>query len=103
PGSSAAGSAAPGSSAACPAAPGSDFLQLDIGRAPEGGRTEWLAGRLRAAIADGTLPVGSRLPATRVLAAELNVSRGLVTEAYQRLAESGHHRPRPDRAAPPCP
>lgn len=68
---------------------GSDFLQLDIGQAPPGGRTDWLAGRLRAAIADGTLPVGSRLPASRVLAAELRVSRGLVTEAYQRLAESG--------------
>ncbi|MFI5617114.1 PLP-dependent aminotransferase family protein [Streptomyces sp. NPDC051567] len=68
---------------------GSDFLQLDIGRAPAGRRTEWLTDRLRAAIADGTLPVGSRLPAGRVLAAELQVSRGLVTEAYQRLAESG--------------
>lgn len=68
---------------------GSDFLQLDIGQAPPGNRTEWLAGRLRAAIADGTLPVGSRLPASRVLAAELRVSRGLVTEAYQRLAETG--------------
>uniref|UniRef100_A0AAU2K255 PLP-dependent aminotransferase family protein n=1 Tax=Streptomyces sp. NBC_00049 TaxID=2903617 RepID=A0AAU2K255_9ACTN len=68
---------------------GSDFLQLDVGEAPAGGRTEWLAGRLRAAIADGTLPVGSRLPASRVLAAELRVSRGLVTEAYQRLAETG--------------
>lgn len=70
-------------------ASGSDFLQLDIGQAPPGGRTEWLAGRLRAAIADGTLPVGSRLPASRILAAELRVSRGLVTEAYQRLAETG--------------
>lgn len=68
---------------------GSDFLQLDVGEAPPGGRTDWLAGRLRAAIADGTLPVGSRLPASRVLAAELRVSRGLVTEAYQRLAETG--------------
>ncbi|MFI5762579.1 PLP-dependent aminotransferase family protein [Streptomyces sp. NPDC051563] len=72
-----------------PAAAGSDFLQLDIGRAPAGGRTDWLADRLRAAIADGTLAVGSRLPASRVLAAELRVSRGLVTEAYQRLAETG--------------
>ncbi|MFE4632600.1 PLP-dependent aminotransferase family protein [Streptomyces sp. NPDC056773] len=70
-------------------AAGSDFLQLDIGRAPAGGRTDWLADRLRAAIADGTLAVGSRLPASRVLAAELRVSRGLVTEAYQRLAETG--------------
>ncbi|MEW2135815.1 PLP-dependent aminotransferase family protein [Streptomyces sp. NPDC005409] len=68
---------------------GSDFLQLDIGAAPAGGRTDWLAARLRDAITDGRLPVGSRLPASRVLAAELRVSRGLVTEAYQRLAETG--------------
>ncbi|WP_328619524.1 MocR-like pyridoxine biosynthesis transcription factor PdxR [Streptomyces sp. NBC_00354] len=68
---------------------GSDFLQLDIGQAPPGGRTEWLTARIRAAIADGTLPVGSRLPAGRVLAAELGVSRGLVTEAYQRLTDAG--------------
>ncbi|MEV0411591.1 PLP-dependent aminotransferase family protein [Streptomyces sp. NPDC050448] len=68
---------------------GSDFLQLDVGQAPPGGRTEWLTARIRAAIADGTLPVGSRLPAGRVLAAELKVSRGLVTEAYQRLADAG--------------
>ncbi|MEV8437824.1 PLP-dependent aminotransferase family protein [Actinosynnema sp. NPDC051121] len=69
---------------------GADFLQLDVGDAPAGGRAEWLTRRLREAIADGRLPVGSRLPATRVLAAELRVSRGVVTEAYQRLAEDGH-------------
>ncbi|WP_327279991.1 MULTISPECIES: aminotransferase-like domain-containing protein [unclassified Streptomyces] len=68
---------------------GSDFLQLDPAQAPPGRRTEWLTDRIRAAIADGTLPVGSRLPAGRVLAAELGVSRGLVTEAYQRLADAG--------------
>ncbi|ROS39795.1 regulatory GntR family protein [Amycolatopsis thermoflava] len=55
---------------------GSDFLQLDIGEAPPGGRSAWLAARLRDAIADGRLPVGSRLPPTRTLAAELGVSRG---------------------------
>lgn len=82
-------SAIQGSEAVRSKAAGSDFLQLDIGRAPAGGRTDWLADRLRAAIADGTLAVGSRLPASRVLAAELRVSRGLVTEAYQRLAETG--------------
>ncbi|MFD6890250.1 PLP-dependent aminotransferase family protein [Streptomyces sp. NPDC059957] len=82
-------SEAPASGAPASEAAGSDFLQLDIGRAPAGGRTDWLADRLRAAIADGTLAVGSRLPASRVLAAELRVSRGLVTEAYQRLAETG--------------
>jgi GntR family transcriptional regulator/MocR family aminotransferase len=69
---------------------GSDFLQLNIEDAPAGGLAEWLAGRLRLAIADGRLPVGSRLPATRVLATELRVSRGVVTEAYQRLTEDGH-------------
>ncbi|WP_330342758.1 aminotransferase-like domain-containing protein [Streptomyces sp. NBC_00557] len=57
---------------------------------PAGGKAEWLAGRLRQAIADGRLAVGSRLPPTRVLAAELRVSRGVITEAYRRLAEDGH-------------
>ncbi|MEU5726415.1 PLP-dependent aminotransferase family protein [Micromonospora sp. NPDC047738] len=71
-------------------AAGADFLQLDVGEAPPGGRADWLAGRLRAAIADGRVPVGARLPASRVLAAELGVSRGVVTEAYQRLTEDGH-------------
>ncbi len=44
---------------------------------------------LRAAIVAGRLPSGARLPATRVLAAELNVSRGVVVEAYQRLLDEG--------------
>jgi GntR family transcriptional regulator/MocR family aminotransferase len=69
---------------------GSDFLQLDVRAAPPGGLADWLAGQLRAAIADGRLPVGGRLPASRVLAAELRVSRGVVTEAYQRLIDDGH-------------
>ncbi|MFF7588306.1 PLP-dependent aminotransferase family protein [Kitasatospora purpeofusca] len=68
---------------------GADFLQLDPGQAPAGGLADWLARRLREAIGDGRLPVGSRLPATRVLAADLRVSRGVVTDAYRRLAEEG--------------
>lgn len=71
-------------------AAGADFLQLDIADAPVGGRADWLARRLRLAISDGRLPVGGKLPATRVLAAELRVSRGVVTEAYRRLTEDGH-------------
>jgi GntR family transcriptional regulator/MocR family aminotransferase len=69
---------------------GSDFLQLDISDAPAGGRADWLARQLRLAISDGRLPVGAVLPASRVLASELQVSRGVVTEAYQRLTEDGH-------------
>ncbi|HEY1915231.1 MAG TPA: PLP-dependent aminotransferase family protein [Streptosporangiaceae bacterium] len=70
--------------------PGSDFLQLSIGDAPAGGRADWLARQLRLAVSDGRLPVGTRLPASRALAADLGVSRGVVTEAYQRLSEDGH-------------
>ena len=68
---------------------GADFLQLDLRDAPARGRADWLTQRIRAAISDGSLPVGSRLPATRVLAEELRVSRGVVTEAYQRIIEDG--------------
>ncbi|WP_433133392.1 PLP-dependent aminotransferase family protein [Micromonospora sp. CA-240977] len=69
---------------------GSDFLHLTIADAPPGGRADWLTNRLRQAIADGRVPAGERLPPTRVLAADLGVSRGVVTEAYQRLTEEGH-------------
>jgi GntR family transcriptional regulator/MocR family aminotransferase len=69
---------------------GTDFLQLDRHSAPAAGLSDWLTRQVRAAIADGRLPVGSTLPASRVLAADLNVSRGVVTEAYRRLAEEGH-------------
>ncbi|MFI0258128.1 PLP-dependent aminotransferase family protein [Streptomyces sp. NPDC017056] len=69
---------------------GSDFLQLNAADAPAGGLSDWLAQRLRLAVSDGRLAVGDRLPATRTLAEELRVSRGVVTEAYQRLIEDGH-------------
>ncbi|WP_338018165.1 PLP-dependent aminotransferase family protein [Streptomyces taklimakanensis] len=68
---------------------GADFLQLDPREAPPGGLADWLTHRLRTAILDGGLPVGTRLPATRALAAELRVSRGVVTESYRRLGEDG--------------
>jgi GntR family transcriptional regulator/MocR family aminotransferase len=57
--------------------------------APAKGLTTWLLDALRAAVVDGRLPTGARLPATRLLAAELAVSRGVVVEAYQRLADEG--------------
>jgi GntR family transcriptional regulator/MocR family aminotransferase len=64
-----------------------DFLQLRAALAPPRGLATWLAGELRAAIADGRLPPGTTLPATRVLAADLGISRGVVVEAYQRLRD----------------
>nr|WP_202886738.1 PLP-dependent aminotransferase family protein [Kribbella sandramycini] len=64
-------------------------MQLNPAEAPAGGLADWLTEELRAAIADGRLPIGSRLPASRRLSDELQVSRGVVTEAYQRLTEDG--------------
>ncbi|MFI7241267.1 MocR-like pyridoxine biosynthesis transcription factor PdxR [Streptomyces qinglanensis] len=83
-----AGEPGAGNAAGTPAA--SDFLQLTADQAPRGGLSDWLVGQIRRAIADGRLPTGSRLPATRVLAADLKVSRGVVTESYRRLVEDGH-------------
>ena len=68
---------------------GADFLQLDARAAPQRDLTGWLAGALRIAIVDGRLGRGDRLPPTRVLAGDLGVSRGVVVEAYRRLAEEG--------------
>ncbi len=68
---------------------GADFLQLRPREAPPKGLTDWLAEAMRRAVADGRLTTGARLPATRVLAGELKVSRGVVVEAYQRLADEG--------------
>ncbi len=45
---------------------------------------------LRERIRSGTLSSDTRLPSTRALAAELGVSRGVVTEAYGQLAAEGY-------------
>ena len=68
---------------------GADFLQLSPASAPARGLTSWLADAIRAAIIDGRLRTGTSLPATRLLADDLGVSRGVVVEAYQRLADEG--------------
>jgi GntR family transcriptional regulator / MocR family aminotransferase len=51
---------------------------------------EQLERSLRENIRRGRLPAGSRLPSTRGLAAELGVSRGVVTEAYGQLSAEGY-------------
>ena len=68
---------------------GSDFLQLDPGNVARGERTDWLTARIREAVLGHALATGSRLPSSRVLAAELGFSRGTVAEAYRRLTEEG--------------
>jgi GntR family transcriptional regulator / MocR family aminotransferase len=72
-----------------PVVAGTDFLQLSPASAPARGLTAWLAASLRAAIMDGRLAAGATLPATRVLAADLSTSRGVIVEAYQRLQDEG--------------
>ncbi|MGV0735234.1 PLP-dependent aminotransferase family protein [Mycobacterium syngnathidarum] len=48
-----------------------------------------LADRLRDAIRSGRLTAGTRMPSTRVLSADLGVSRRLVVEAYGQLTAEG--------------
>ncbi|MGR7025099.1 MocR-like transcription factor YczR [Geodermatophilus sp. URMC 62] len=55
-----------------------------------GPRYAGLARRVRELVALGRLPVGTRLPAERDLAAALTVSRVTVASAYRLLREEGH-------------
>ncbi|WP_407921565.1 MocR-like pyridoxine biosynthesis transcription factor PdxR [Actinomadura soli] len=48
-----------------------------------------LVGQLRAAMGEGRLAAGERLPASRALAGLLGVSRTVVTEAYEQLYAEG--------------
>ena len=50
---------------------------------------------IRDSIRAGRLPRGSPLPPSRVLAADLGVSRGVVVSAYQQLAAEGYLASRP--------
>ena len=45
---------------------------------------------LRTAVLDGRLPVGMRLPASRLLAAELGLARNTVVTAYEQLMAEGY-------------
>ncbi|HEX4703294.1 MAG TPA: PLP-dependent aminotransferase family protein [Pseudonocardiaceae bacterium] len=45
---------------------------------------------IRDGIRSGRLPFGALLPPTRVIAADLGVSRGVVVEAYQQLVAEGY-------------
>lgn len=49
-----------------------------------------LCARIKSAIVDGRLPAGVRLPATRVLAQTLAISRNTVSIAYEQLLTEGY-------------
>lgn len=66
------------------------FIELDRSR-PRGLRAQVEDG-LREAIRAGRLVPGIRLPSSRALAADLNVTRGLVVDAYEQLAAEGYVR-----------
>ncbi|MEU6786406.1 PLP-dependent aminotransferase family protein [Nonomuraea angiospora] len=63
-----------------------------------GGRRRGLEEALRQAVRDGRLPRGTRLPSTRSLAAELGLSRGTVSAAYDQLVAEGYLATRPGSA-----
>jgi DNA-binding transcriptional MocR family regulator len=63
-------------------------LHLRIDRAA-GGLADRVAAELRTAIRSGRLTGGGRLPASRELARDLGVSRGVVVEAYEQLVAEG--------------
>ena len=49
-----------------------------------------LQDQLRAAVRDGRLRAGERLPASRRLSEELHVSRGMVVACYEQLIAEGY-------------
>ncbi len=67
-------------------------LLLPAAAAPARARGRALQAALREAVRSGRLASGTRLPSSRDLAADLGVSRGLITEAYEQLTAEGYLR-----------
>jgi GntR family transcriptional regulator / MocR family aminotransferase len=65
-------------------------MLLDLSSTRAGPLHTRLAAAIRAAVHDGRLPLGAALPPSRSLAADLNVSRWAVTEAYGQLMTEGY-------------
>ncbi|MFC5290836.1 PLP-dependent aminotransferase family protein [Actinokineospora guangxiensis] len=73
-----------------PASPAwSPALPVAVDRAAATPLAVQLADALRAAAADGRLRAGDRLPSTRALAAQLDVSRTVTAAAYEQLHAEG--------------
>nr|WSX79174.1 PLP-dependent aminotransferase family protein [Streptomyces sp. NBC_00899] len=65
-------------------------LHLDLPPGSSHGRRAGLERALRDAVRDGRLAPGSRLPSSRRLAAETELSRGTVKAAYDQLTAEGY-------------
>lgn len=65
-------------------------LLLPTAAAPRRGRGRLLQSALRDAVRSGRIAAGTRLPSSRELSADLGVSRGLVTDAYEQLTAEGY-------------
>ncbi|MFC1421006.1 MocR-like pyridoxine biosynthesis transcription factor PdxR [Streptacidiphilus cavernicola] len=65
-------------------------LLLPAASGPVRGRGRELGRALRAAVREGRLAAGTRLPSSRDLARDLRVSRGLVSELYAQLTAEGY-------------
>ncbi|QKG19575.1 PLP-dependent aminotransferase family protein [Actinomadura verrucosospora] len=68
----------------------SSGVDLHLEPDPSGGRRDALERALRDAIRTGRLAPGAAVPSTRALAAQLGVSRGTVTAAYDQLIAEGY-------------
>ncbi len=68
----------------------SDLLQLRLDEQHEGKLHKKLYNAIRLSILDGSLPTQSRLPPSRDLAAQLNLSRNTVLTVYEQLLAEGY-------------
>ncbi|MGD9894359.1 MAG: PLP-dependent aminotransferase family protein [Dehalococcoidia bacterium] len=65
-------------------------MDLALNLSGSGPRGRMLVGALREAILSGRLVSGTRLPSSRLLAAQLRIARGTVVAAYEELVSEGY-------------
>jgi GntR family transcriptional regulator / MocR family aminotransferase len=73
------------------------LFEIKLDPATKGSRqaSEWLYRQLKAAILDGRLAAGAKLPVPRMSSRVLGVSRNTAAAVYERLASEGHVVTRP--------
>src|ERR1700676_4943233 len=73
------------------------LFEIDLDMAPKGSResSRTLYSQLKAAILDGRLAAGAKLPPTRKSGAFFGISRNTTVEVYERLVNEGYVVTRP--------